>query len=136
MIRYWSGLLMHSSLVDVLLRFRLHRIAIVVDISKMYRAVSLTPVDRDMHRFVWRRSPKDVLQDFRMTRVTFGVSASSVKQNALDHSTEFPLAAKVVEQAFYVDDCLTGADSVQEGRELCRQLQGLFAKGAQKVEFL
>ena len=49
-----------------------------------------------------------------MTHVTFGVSASSfaanmaVKQNAIDYSHEFSLAAEVVHKSFYVDDCLTG----------------------------
>ena len=36
------GLTVHSPLVDVLLRFRLHRIAITTDICKMYRAVDQT----------------------------------------------------------------------------------------------
>ena len=101
----------------------------------MYRAVELVPVDRDLHRFVWRNNPKDPLLDYRMTRVTFGVSASSfaanmaVKQNALDHVMEYPLAAKSVDDSFYVDDGLTGADSIQEAVELQCQLQDLFSKG-------
>ena len=49
-----------------------------------------------------------------MTRLTFGVNASSfianisVKQNARDHALEYPLASKVVDNSFYVDDGLTG----------------------------
>ena len=84
---------------------------------------------------VWHNNPKDTLRDYRMTRVTFGVSASSfaanmaVKQNALDHAMAYPLAAKSVHTSFYVDDGLTGADSVQEAIELQRQLQDLFSKG-------
>ena len=63
-----------------------------------------------------------------MTRVTFGVSASSfaanmaVKQNALDFATEFPNAVKVIDKSFYVDDCLAGADSISEAIELQAQL--------------
>ena len=59
-----------------------------------------------------------------MTRVTFGIAASSlaakmsIKQNALDFAHEFPLAAKSVDESFYVDDCLTGADTVEEAIEL------------------
>ena len=55
----------------------------------MYRAVELTRSDRDLHRFVWRSDPNAPLTDYRMTRVTFGVSASSfaanmaVRQNAI-----------------------------------------------------
>ena len=78
---------------------------------------------------------KDPLRDYRMTRVTFGVSASSfaanmaVKQNALDHAVEFPRAAKVVDKSFYVDDCLSGADSVSEAVALQSELHSLFSKG-------
>ena len=129
------GPTIHSSLIDVLLRFRLHRIALTADVSKMYRAVELDASDRDLHRFVWRSDPNEPLQDYRMTRVTFGVSASSfaanmsVKRNAMDHTLEFPEAAKAVETAFYVDDCLTGADSIEEAIDLHHQLLDLFIKG-------
>ena len=86
----------HPPLIDVLLRFRSHRVALIADISKMYRAIELVPADRDLHRFMWRKSPNVTLHDYRITRVTFGVSASpfaanmAVKQNALDFATEFP----------------------------------------------
>ena len=47
----------------------------------MYCAAELTPSDRDLHRFVWRNKPDETLKDFRMTRLTFGVSASSFLAN-------------------------------------------------------
>ncbi len=71
-----------------------------------------------------------------MTILTFGVYASSfaasmsVKRNAIDHATEYPQAANAVEMSFYVDDCLTGADSAKEAIILQQQLLNLFAKGA------
>ena len=129
------GPTIHPPLIDVLLRFRLHRVALTADISKMYRAIELAYDDRDLHRFVWRKNPDDTLIDYRMTRVTFGVSASSfaanmaVKQNALDFAMEYPRAAEVVKTSFYVDDGLTGADSIEEAAELQQELQELFSKG-------
>ena len=69
-----------------------------------------------------------------MTRVTFGVSSSafianmSVKQNATDFAHKYPLAARVVEESFYVDDCLTGANSVEEGIQLQDELQNLYSE--------
>ena len=122
------GPTVHPLLTDVLLRFRFHRVALITDVSKMYRAVELTELDRDFHRFVWRKSPKESLQDYHMTRVTFGVSASSfvanmsVKQNAADFALQYPLAVKAVTESFYVDDGLAGADSVEEAIELQEQL--------------
>ena len=40
----------------------------------MYCAPELTPSDRDLHRYVRRNKPDETLKDFRMTRLTFGVS--------------------------------------------------------------
>ena len=125
------GPTVHAALVDVLLRFRLHRIALATDVSRMYRAILLPDSECDLHRFVWRRNPTDPLKDFRMTRLTFGVSASSfagnmaVKQNAIDFAEEFPLAASAVHASFYVDDGLVGADSAEEATRLQQQLQEL-----------
>ena len=125
----------HSPLIDVLLRFRLHRVAITTDISKMYRAIELVEPDRGIYRFVWRSTPSEVVKDYRMTRVTFCVSATSfianmcVKQNALNLAHEFPLAAEAVEGSFYVDDGLTRADDIQTAIKLQRELQELFARG-------
>ena len=52
-----------------------------------------------------------------------------VKQNALDFSMEYPNAAKVVNESFYVDDCLTGSDTPEGAVELHRELQALFDRG-------
>ena len=118
------GPTLHSSLTDVLLRFRLHRVAITADICKMYRAVELAANDKDYHRFLWRREPGGPLIDYRMNRLTFGVSASSfaanmsVRQNSTDFADDHPYAAAVVSKSLYVDDCLTGADTVEEAARL------------------
>ncbi|MCG8621516.1 MAG: hypothetical protein MJE68_05890, partial [Proteobacteria bacterium] len=120
------GLTVHSSLIDVPLRFQFHRVALVADVSRMYRAIALTETDKDLHQFVWRSSSKDILQGYHMTHITFGVSDSSfvanmcVRQNALD------FAAKAVEDSFYVDGSITGADSNEETIEMHRQSQNLF----------
>ena len=96
----------------------------MADVSKMYDAVQLANSDKDLHCFVWRQSPNKVLKDYRMIRVTFGVSPSAflanmaLKQNALDSAEEFPMASKAVQESFYVDDCLSGADSIEEATKL------------------
>ena len=82
------GPTVHPPLIDVLLHFMLHRIALTADISKMCRAMELADWDHYLP-----------LLDYRMARLTFSVSASayaSVKQNALDLTLEYPQAAKVV----------------------------------------
>ena len=129
------GPTVHPTLVDVLLRFRIHRVALTADVSKMYRAVELVPSDRDLHRFVWRKNCDEPLRDYRMSRVTFGVSASSfaanmsLKQNAFDYAVQLPQAADVVNKSFYIDDCLTGADSIEEVRRVTERPRRTFQQG-------
>ena len=100
------GPTIHPPLLDVLLCFCLHPLALVADVSRMYRAIELTKPDRDLHHFVWRRNLKDPLLDYCMTQVTFGVSASSftanmsVKQNAIDFSMDYPLTVNAVNRTF------------------------------------
>ena len=78
--------IMHPPLEDVFLHFQRHQIAITIDISisisisKMYRAVQLFPCDRDLHS-VWRSSPSEVLEDYQITSVTFGVSPLFIAAN-------------------------------------------------------
>ena len=129
------GPTVHPPLIDVLIRFRNHRIAMIADVSRMYRAILLTEADKDLHRFVWRDDPHEPLRDYRMTRLTFGISASSfianmcLKQNAIDFGSQYPKAAQEVETSFYVDDYLGGANSQQEAIQLQGEMHTLMLKG-------
>ena len=66
-----------------------------------------------------------------MTRLTFGITSSPylamqvLRQVAQDHGKEFPRAAHIVGTTFYVDDCLTGAKTVEVAAEIREELNGL-----------
>ena len=72
----------------------------------------------DLHRFVRRKDPEQPLVDYRMTRLTFGLSASlitanmAMKQNALENVDTHSHAIQAVLDSIYVDDGLTGANSI------------------------
>ena len=129
------GPTVHSPLIDVLMFFRSWRIGLVADVSKMYRGIMLVAKDKDLHRYLWRKDNSEPLRDYRMKRVTFGVSSSSfvanmcLKQNAKDFQKEFPLGVMAVERSFYVDDGLTGADDIKTAVRTQKELQELFKKG-------
>ena len=129
------GPTLQPTLSNILLRFRCYPIALNADITKMYREVLLHPDDRNLHRFVWRASPTDPLQDFRMCRVTFGVSASpylavrTLQQTAKDYGEGYPEVTHHILHSFYVDDFLGGANSTQEALDLQQQLREVLLKG-------
>lgn len=53
----------------------------------------------------------------------------SLKQDAADLAQQYPLAAAAVNQSFYVDNGLTGADTIGGAIELQAQLHSLFSQG-------
>ena len=128
------GPTLHPTLGAILIKFRSYPIAVTADISKMYREVSLSTADKDLHRFLWRPTPQDSIQDYRMTRVTFGVSASpylavrTLQQAATDHGEGRPGASRHILESFYVDDLLAGADTPEEALTLYHDLRAILAK--------
>ena len=129
------GPTLHPTLAQILMTFRTYSIALSAVISKMYREIELAEADRDLHRFLWRADPKDAILDYRMKRVTFGVSASpylairTLQQTAADHGQEHPDASHHIYNSFYVDDFLAGADTVDQALELYSSLRAVLCKG-------
>ena len=60
--------------MDILLRFRTHKIAMAADIEKAFLTVSMAEGDRDVLRFLWVKDVKRVSSEvvvLRFTRVVF-----------------------------------------------------------------
>ena len=91
----------------------MHPVAMVGDDSKMFREVALAEMDRDLHRFVHQKEDSGKLEDFWMLRLTFGITSSPflasqvLRQMAEDYHSEFPAAAQVIRDCFYINDVLT-----------------------------
>ena len=129
------GPTLQPTLSETLMKFRCYPIALNADVSKMYREVLLCPSDKDLHRFIWRASPSTPLLEYRMCRVTFGVSASphlavrTLQQTARDHGEGYPGVTHHLLHSFYVDDFLGGANSTQEALQLFTDMRAVLQKG-------
>ena len=127
------GPTLQPPLDQTLLRFRMYPVALSGDISQMYREVLLHPEDRKFHRFIWRPDDEQPWQEYEMTRVTFGVTASpylAVKvllQAAKDFATS-PEAKYHLVKSFYVDDFLGGAATPEEALVLYNDLRAVLEK--------
>ena len=121
-------------LSTILNRFRMNPVAMVGDISKIFREVGLVEEDRDLHHFLNKNNAGKVV-DVRMSRVTFGITSSPfLAMQVLHHLADeyaslHPAAAKEIKQSFYVDDVLTGAQTVEQAIQLRKELNLLLSKG-------
>ena len=129
------GPTLQPTLVNTLLKFRSYSTAISGDISKMYREILLSPEDRPLHRFLWRKKVTEPWQDWEMQRVTFGVTSSpylaikTLIQTALDHGQAYPEAQRHILESFYVDDFFGGANTEKEAVVLRKQISEILSKG-------
>ena len=111
------GPTLHPTIDKILLRFRTYKVALSSDITKMYREVLLHPDDQPLHRYIWRESLEAQWKDYQMLRLTFGVAAPPylavkvLQQTGKDHGEQHPTAQWHIDNSFYVDDLLGGADT-------------------------
>ncbi|XP_038106952.1 uncharacterized protein LOC119766466 [Culex quinquefasciatus] len=128
------GPTIQNDLTAILLRFRGFQFVLTLDIPKMFRQVRVHPEETRYQRIFWRYDRNDFLTVRELLTVTYGLGPSpfqatmALKQAAADHEDEFPRAAEVVDKGTYMDDVLTGADTLAEACELQREMTGLLAK--------
>ena len=81
----YAGPKFGQNIMDIILRFCVHKVALAADIEKAFLMVSMSEKDRNVLRFLW---VDDVTKDdpniipHRFTRVVFGVSSSPFLLNA------------------------------------------------------
>ena len=74
-----------QNIMDILLRFRSHNVALAADIKKAFLMILMAERDRDALRFLWVDNVSKAIPNvvvLRFTRVAFGVSCSPFLLNA------------------------------------------------------
>ncbi|XP_058796987.1 uncharacterized protein LOC131667535 [Phymastichus coffea] len=92
-----TGPTMQATIPQQSLRFRDHPFVITTDIEKMYRQIWIHPDDRKCQKILW-----------------YHAAIRTLHQLASDEEVDFPRAAKLLRKDFYVDDFISGADSLEE----------------------
>lgn len=130
---------LHSDIFDVLLSFRFRPIPVVCDIRRMYNSVLVHPNDWKFQHILWRPSPEAEVQEYALTRVTFGMVPSgflaqrTLLQLIKDEGKPYPLASQWVKNQTYVDDCLSSFSTVEEATQAKDELIALMQKGGFEV---
>ncbi|XP_065361855.1 uncharacterized protein LOC135955432 [Calliphora vicina] len=127
------------NLFDILLRFRSFNIALTGDICKMYRCVKVLYPDNFLQCILWRNHVDDPIKVYKLDTVTYGTKSASflavraMRQLAKDECHFFPLGSKIVLRDFYVDDMISGGDSMEEVNQILEETTQLLKKGNFKI---
>ncbi|GFS91352.1 integrase catalytic domain-containing protein [Trichonephila clavipes] len=129
----FNGGLVQEDLFSIMVRFRKHKYAFTTDIEKMFRMINIHPEQTCLQRILWKKKGiGEPIKTYELTTVTYGtvsapyLATRTLKQLAMDEANNFPLAAPVVLSECYMDDILSGSESIEEVIELQHQLIEMF----------
>ncbi|XP_046564520.1 uncharacterized protein LOC124273324 [Haliotis rubra] len=129
---------MTNSLIGILLRFRQDQVAFMGDIESMFYRVKVPNEDRNYLRFYWwpRGDCDEKPEIYRMCVHLFGAISSSscatfaLQQTAEDNKERYvPEVVNMVENNFYVDDCLASVEDEERAVYLINELSKLCKDG-------
>lgn len=123
------GKIRQPKMLELLVRWRKYKVAVVGDIEKMYKQIRVAEDQQHILLILWRNDVNDKFETFALTTVTFGVAnapctAIKVLETLAEEVKEkYPLAASAIRKNFYMDDCVSGADTSEGAIELYNELK-------------
>lgn len=130
------GPVVQQDLMSIIMRFRTFAYVLVADVVKMYRQVLVHPSQTGLQRILWRSDSTVDVDTYELTTVTYGTSSASfLVTRCLNHladrnSSTYPIGSACVKRDFYVDDLLTGANTLQEARIVRDEVTQLLKLGS------
>ncbi|XP_075210280.1 uncharacterized protein LOC142317608 [Lycorma delicatula] len=101
----------------------------------MYRQIRVNDADCELQRILWRSHPEEPIKQYKLKTVTYGTAPASflavrsVHQLVKDEGQEFPLGSQALKQNMYVDDCLSGAATIEDASKIQNELIELLHRG-------
>ncbi|XP_055543428.1 uncharacterized protein LOC129728978 [Wyeomyia smithii] len=129
------GPVVQRDLASILMNFRGFRYVFTVDIPMMFRQIGVLSPDSRYQRILFRKGQDELLTTWELKTVTYGLAPSPfqatmvLNQLAEDYQNELPEAAYAVKRGTYMDDILTGADTLPDAYKLLQDVKALLAKG-------
>ncbi|XP_033231561.1 uncharacterized protein LOC117182582, partial [Belonocnema kinseyi] len=133
------GPVVQNDLLSITLRFRQYSVVLSADIAQMYRQIRVADHQQDLQRVLWRTESTKPIQHFRLSAVTYGTASApflatrALRQIGKENKENYPTASQVIIRDFYVDDLLTGTDTVEEAKELKGELTQLLSDAGMEL---
>ncbi|XP_024875128.1 uncharacterized protein LOC112456671 [Temnothorax curvispinosus] len=128
------GPTLQQDLFMILLRFRTFVYVITADITQMYRQVLIDEAQIFLQMIFWRNDPKDEISLFALLTVIYGSAAAaflaiaSIKKIATLERINYPIGAAAILDDFYVDDLLSGTDTIAGVKQIRDETTKILSK--------
>ncbi|XP_063924727.1 uncharacterized protein LOC135138680 [Zophobas morio] len=130
-----AGAVLQQDLFSIIVRFRTFQYVLNADIAKMYRQIKIHPNDTNYQLVLWRNHPSEPLNTYRLLTLTYGTKPASfiatrcLKELADQNQARYPIASEIIRRDFYMDDLLTGADSIEDLTEIKNDVTAILKQG-------
>lgn len=120
---------LQRNLFEHIMRFRRHRIGIIADIKKMYRMVKIVPKQWNVQRIFWRENKYEPIKEYQLIVVTYGLASSAhcavraMNEGAKTFREKYPEAVQSIENNFYMDDGMFGAETTSKAIKLAKEIK-------------
>ncbi|XP_022902989.2 uncharacterized protein [Onthophagus taurus] len=124
----YIGPTIQDELFSIVVRFRFYRYAVCADIKKMYRQIWIERSQRNLQKILWRNESDEPIKTYKLNTVTYGTTSAPflavrcLKQLSTETKKEHPEASRVIASDFYVDDLITGGDSIRETSKVIKEI--------------
>ena len=140
----FAGPSLNPDIVEMLMQFRLNKVAIAGDLEKAFLQIGLNELDRDATRFLWveddwQQGQPLKIKVLRMSRVLFGMKASpyllaaAIRHHARKYEDTCPITSKLLDQNLYVDDFITGAATAPLAHRIYQEAKTIMAAGGMRL---
>ena len=120
----YPGPTLQNKMWNVLVRSRVHPIAVVEDLKQAFLQVRIREADRDALRFHWKQTEHSEIETLRFTRALFGLAPSPfLLSDVIEHHLDTweacePHVVAELRKSLFVDDLTSGGMTVEEAKEL------------------
>lgn len=128
------GAKLQKDLIEIIMRLRRWKIGINADIKQMFRQVKIVPEQWNLQRVFWRGNEHEPLREYWIVVVIYGNASSphcavrALIEGASIYKNEFPRAVEAIKNDFYMDDSLSGAQTVGEAIQLAKEMKFILSR--------
>ena len=127
---------LQNSLWHILIRSRFRPIMLCRDIEKAFRQIRIRESERDVLRFHWvKNSDPSVVEINRFTHLVFSLTQSpfilegTLKEHFRYDINEYPTLIEAISNDMYVDELVSGSNTIEEVEFIEQKSIELFRKG-------
>eukprot|EP00794_Sanderia_malayensis_P003822 gene3822-biopygen3253 len=126
-----------NKLIEIFVRWRMHKIAFHTDVQKIYNAIKLREEDWCYQRYLWQEQLDPAIQPEEKVMMTliYGVKSSGnqaecgLRDTASKFQDTYPEVHEIVNKDINVDDCMSGCPSRDLAMQRVDELELVLNRG-------